>query len=38
MGKSWGRPQDILVRGCYRQPTQDEEAQEIFYKQLEEIS
>lgn len=26
------------MKGCYRQPTQDEEAKEIFYKQLGEIS
>lgn len=29
---------DILVRLCYRQANQDEEAKEIFYKQLAEVS
>jgi len=38
MGKNQGEGQQGLVGFCYRSPNQDEEADEIFYKQLGEAS
>lgn len=36
----WGEVnrEDLMVRGCYRTPSQDKQADEVFYKQLAEAS
>ena len=40
MGKDDGKANkaDILLGVCYRPPNQDEDVDEMFYKQLEEVS
>lgn len=40
LGKNWGKTNKaiIMVGVCYRPPNQDEKADEIFYRHLQEVS